>query len=195
MEKLRQIQKNLKCQKKRRNNFGNFDYRNAEDILEAVKPMLGEHSLELDSAVIEVGGCMDAAQITGSALSFAKKYALGNLFILDDGHDADAWDSRGGAAAPPPQAPPPADEIPPGAPPVAPSAPNRVDVPNAAQTAVLNDLRDYYKTQETAILKVSKQKMVDAILAKFGRWPNNAKDGTLVKGYVTAMDVLVEVAK
>lgn len=32
---------------------------------------------------------MDAAQITGSASSYARKYALNNLFLLDDSKDAD----------------------------------------------------------------------------------------------------------
>jgi hypothetical protein len=32
---------------------------------------------------------MDVAQITGSASSYAKKYALNNLFLLDDSKDAD----------------------------------------------------------------------------------------------------------
>ena len=33
---------------------------------------------------------MDAAQITGSASSYARKYALSGLFLLDDSKDADA---------------------------------------------------------------------------------------------------------
>lgn len=38
---------------------------------------------------------MDASQITGSASSYARKYALQGLFALDDGeHDPDAKDNR-----------------------------------------------------------------------------------------------------
>lgn len=38
---------------------------------------------------------MDASQITGSASSYARKYALQGLFALDDGeHDPDARDNR-----------------------------------------------------------------------------------------------------
>lgn len=33
---------------------------------------------------------MDGSQITGAAMSYAKKYALGNLFAIDDTKDADA---------------------------------------------------------------------------------------------------------
>lgn len=37
---------------------------------------------------------MDVAQITGSASSYARKYALNGLFCIDDGHDPDAMDNR-----------------------------------------------------------------------------------------------------
>ncbi len=38
---------------------------------------------------------MDVAQISGAASSYARKYALGGLLALDDGHDADAMDNTG----------------------------------------------------------------------------------------------------
>ncbi len=38
----------------------------------------------------EVKKGMDAAQITGSASSYARKYALNGLFAIDDTKDADA---------------------------------------------------------------------------------------------------------
>lgn len=37
---------------------------------------------------------MDASQITGSTISYARKYALGGLFAIDDGKDADTMDNR-----------------------------------------------------------------------------------------------------
>lgn len=37
----------------------------------------------------EIKKGMDGSQITGSAMSYAKKYALGNLFAIDDTKDAD----------------------------------------------------------------------------------------------------------
>lgn len=37
----------------------------------------------------DIKGKLDVAQITGSATSYAKKYALGNLFAIDDTKDAD----------------------------------------------------------------------------------------------------------
>ena len=37
---------------------------------------------------------MDAAQITGAASSYARKYALNGLFLIDDTKDADTQDNR-----------------------------------------------------------------------------------------------------
>ena len=41
---------------------------------------------------------MDAAQITGSASSYARKYALNGLFCIDDTKDSDATNSHGRSA-------------------------------------------------------------------------------------------------
>lgn len=46
-EKLIDIQTKLKVEKTKYNDFGKFDYRSAEDILQAVKPYLAEHKLLL----------------------------------------------------------------------------------------------------------------------------------------------------
>ena len=46
---LQLIQSELKAPKGQRNNFGNYTYRSAEDILEAVKPLLEKHSVSLIS--------------------------------------------------------------------------------------------------------------------------------------------------
>ena len=37
---------------------------------------------------------MDASQAYGSASSYAKKYALGNMFLIDNTKDADTKDNR-----------------------------------------------------------------------------------------------------
>lgn len=42
-EKLLEVQSKLKAPKSQRNNFGQYNYRSCEDILEAVKPILKEH--------------------------------------------------------------------------------------------------------------------------------------------------------
>lgn len=131
-EKLMKIQTELKAPKGQFNSFGNYKYRSAEDILEAVKPLLekyrcallladavnvvGEETTEstrtlrtyitatakfadVDSEnVITVSASarepltkkgMDESQITGTASSYARKYALNGLFCIDDTKDAD----------------------------------------------------------------------------------------------------------
>lgn len=57
---------------------------------------------------------MDCAQITGTASSYARKYALNGLFLIDDTKDPDSneytqqqQNSPATATAPAPQAPPP----------------------------------------------------------------------------------------
>lgn len=55
--KLISIQKELKVPKSQRNSFGNYNYRNCEDILEAVKPLLAKHECVLTiSDTIEAVG-------------------------------------------------------------------------------------------------------------------------------------------
>ena len=123
-KKLIKDQTELKAPKNQRNTFGNYNYRNAEDILEALKPILVKHDADVFLSYkiivkenlwtyveatatfvdIETGEytCttgyareaetkkgMDPSQITGSASSYAGKYALGGLFLIDDTKDAD----------------------------------------------------------------------------------------------------------
>jgi hypothetical protein len=47
IEKLSKVQAELKAPKSQRNNFGNYNYRSCEDILEAVKPLLAREGLVL----------------------------------------------------------------------------------------------------------------------------------------------------
>lgn len=56
-EKLRIIQQKLNAPKNQRNNFGNYNYRSCEDILQAVKPLLDETGtvLTLTDSMEEVG--------------------------------------------------------------------------------------------------------------------------------------------
>ena len=123
MEKLAKIQRELKAPKDQVNAFGKYKYRSCEDILEAVKPLLDGAVLTLSDEVVEVGGRiyvkatatfleddstyiatafarepedrkgMDASQITGAASSYARKYALNGLFLIDDTKDADGMDN------------------------------------------------------------------------------------------------------
>lgn len=122
-QKLSEIQNELKAPKSNRNTFGNYNYRSAEDILEAAKPICKKHNTTLvlsdelqnigdryyikataklidHEAIssIEVSAYareeetkkgMDGSQITGTASSYARKYALNGLFNIDDTKDAD----------------------------------------------------------------------------------------------------------
>lgn len=132
IKKLSEIQRKLKAPKSNKNTFGNYMYRSCEDILEAVKPILGEAALMLSDDVKQVGDRiyiaatatlhyqgesisstayaresetkkgMDDSQITGSASSYARKYALNGLFAIDDTKDADTQDNREQGARPHP---------------------------------------------------------------------------------------------
>lgn len=120
MESLALIQRTLNVPKNQLNKFGGYKYRSCEDILEAVKPLLGKATLTLTDDVFQLGdrfyikataqfkdggysvtvsACarepqsrkgMDEAQITGSTSSYARKYALNGLFCLSDTHDPDS---------------------------------------------------------------------------------------------------------
>ena len=52
------IQEELKAPKNQRNNFGNYNYRSAEDIIEAVKPIAHRYGyyLIISDEIVEVGG-------------------------------------------------------------------------------------------------------------------------------------------
>ena len=119
-KKLALIQQKLKAPKSQVNTFATYKYRSCEDILEAVKPLLADLVLTISDDIVEVGGRvyvkataslssgsgvisttafareslskkgMDDSQITGSASSYARKYALNGLFCIDDTKDADA---------------------------------------------------------------------------------------------------------
>jgi hypothetical protein len=133
-EKLATIQTKFKSKKSRFNSFGKYNFRSAEDILEATKPFLlelgvsvviNEHLEEIaglpvlaSKAVISDGKTemsataivgvdlnqkgMNVPQQFGSASSYAKKYALGNLFLIDDTADSDATNNhdKGNVAKP-----------------------------------------------------------------------------------------------
>ncbi len=56
-EKLREVQVRLHAGKDRKNSFGNYSYRNVEDVLESAKPLLDEVGLTLviTDDVVQVG--------------------------------------------------------------------------------------------------------------------------------------------
>jgi hypothetical protein len=124
--KLRRIQTELKAPKNQRNNFGKYNYRSCEDILEAVKPLLSKYecTLTVSDEIKQLGDIifvesiavisdgehdvitmaqagiepnrkgMDIAQSFGSSSSYARKYALNGLFLIDDNKDADSTNTH-----------------------------------------------------------------------------------------------------
>lgn len=65
-DKLKQIQKKLKAPKNQKNTFGGYKYRSAEDVLEAVKPLLYEQNCTL-TINDEVLAVMDSVYVKASA--------------------------------------------------------------------------------------------------------------------------------
>ena len=55
MKRLAKIQRELKVPKNQYNAFGEYKFRSAEDILEAVKPLLGDLTLLLSDEVVLIG--------------------------------------------------------------------------------------------------------------------------------------------
>ena len=118
-KKLWTIQQTLNAPKNQRNNFGGYNYRSAEDILEAVKPLLQNITLTVSDEIVLIGNRyyvkatatlsdgedaisvtayareeeskkgMDCSQLTGATSSYARKYALNGLFCIDDAKDPD----------------------------------------------------------------------------------------------------------
>lgn len=118
---LQAIQSELVAPKGQYNSFGKYNYRSAEDILEALKPILKKHNaaITLSDEIVYIEGRyyveasvtlyaegeaigakasareeetkkgMDGSQITGTASSYARKYALNGLFAIDDNKDPD----------------------------------------------------------------------------------------------------------
>ena len=122
IKNLVNIQSELKAPKSNFNSFGKYRYRSAEDILTAVKPILGKYGCQMTITddIVFIGNRfyikatvtitdedgnsesvsafaredeskkgMDGSQITGTASSYARKYALNGMFLIDDTKDAD----------------------------------------------------------------------------------------------------------
>ena len=135
-EKLSKIQLEFKANKSKFNSFGKYNFRSAEDILEALKPYNEKYgvSFTINESLVEsfdsnlppmlksvatifdnngineisataIVGVdlqqkgMQVPQQFGSASSYGKKYALGNLLLIDDTQDPDATNTHGKPAA------------------------------------------------------------------------------------------------
>lgn len=75
MKNLIKIQSELKAPKNQRNNFGNYQYRSAEDILEALKPLLKAHNcyLTLSDELVNIG---DRYYIKATATIYSEKTSV-----------------------------------------------------------------------------------------------------------------------
>ena len=122
------VQRKLKAPKNQFNSFGKYAYRNCEDILEGLKPLLKENDLLMTmsdelvflegrfyiKATVTVRDALselthsvcayarepenkkgsDQSQVTGSCSSYARKYALSALWLIDDNKDPDEPQSQ-----------------------------------------------------------------------------------------------------
>jgi len=123
IKRLAKVQVDLKAPKGQFNKFGKYNYRSCEDILEGLKLVLDGLVVTICDDVVMVGERiyikatasvtdgvdtisnsafaresltkkgMDDSQITGTASSYARKYALNGLFLIDDTKDADSMDN------------------------------------------------------------------------------------------------------
>lgn len=126
-EKLSVIQTSINVKKTQKNNFGKYNYRTIDDIIEALKPYLKTNkcsfhfeeqiifndqmpiikvnAILMDCESLEtivstgIAGIdlnqkgMSTPQQFGSAGTYARKYAAGNLFLFDDNTDPDSQDN------------------------------------------------------------------------------------------------------
>ena len=116
---LSRIQQELKAPKNLFNKFGNYNYRNAEGILNSLKPFMNGLALVINDEPVMIGDRyyikatatltdgedsvsavayaredemkkgMDGCQLTGACSSYARKYALNALLMIDDSKDSD----------------------------------------------------------------------------------------------------------
>ena len=123
-ERLSEIQKTLKCEKSRKNTFGNYTYRSLEDIQEAVKQKLNGLAIYLNDDItiisdrvyvkstasitdgidtISVSALarepltqkgMSDSQVTVATSSYARKTALNGLLLLDDTSEENDVDNQ-----------------------------------------------------------------------------------------------------
>lgn len=136
INELSRIQKALIAPKDKLNEFAKFQYRNAEGILKAYKKVAGESAILTTTEMVLVGSRyyvqakatiylgdqsisatalarevedkkgMDPAQVTGSATSYATKYALCGLLAIDGEDDPDAYNENAAAGVVKPKANP-----------------------------------------------------------------------------------------
>lgn len=193
MKLLNEIQQKLKAPKGQMNKFGGYKYRSCEDILEAVKPLLGTGVLKLEDEIVLIGDRyyikatatlkddnefesasayareslskkgMDESQITGTASSYARKYALNGLFCIDDTKDADT-DEHANEQNKPDETPKPDPDI--------------VD----KLVILLEENLDGKK--------VSKDKLINLMYVRFRRFPSTDEEAQKLANWMVEKDML-----
>ena len=201
-EALIAIQKKLKAPKDLYNKFGNYKYRSAESILEAVKPLLAENGVLLlitdeivmigtryyvkSTATVQKDGetrfgvgyareddskkGMDGSQVTGASSSYARKYALNGLFLIDDTKDADTDEYRKQQESAPKQQPKP-------------SQPQPAKQPQSQ--SIFNDETELVAEQE--MLACNSYEELMAVWSKYNKLNPQycRKDGILARAFIT----------
>lgn len=209
-EKLCYIQANLKAPKTQYNAFGKYSYRNCEDILEALKPLLEKTgcTLIISDDIVEIGDryyvkatvkledegsivcsvCafareplsrkgMDEAQITGATSSYARKYALNGLFLIDDAQDPDSTNKHGNETNNK------SEEVPPES--TGSKTGIRTDeIKLVDETNVLNFLIEEIAPNLDGGMIVDVKKLKNAIIEKYGKLPTQLKHGDIVLKYL-----------
>ena len=214
MSTLSKIQFKLNAPKGQYNSFGKYKYRSAEDILEAVKPLLHEFdsTVNLSDDVVMVGEylfvkatatfeCgeeikssigwamhplqkkgMDESQITGTASSYARKYALNGLFAIDDAKDADTDEHNNELKARNNQTPP--------APPQAPKTTKAPTPPVDKTATMLQHFANFGVTKEMIedFFKSNINELNDSEIAQLRNATKYLKTGD---NFTTAMDKVI----
>jgi hypothetical protein len=122
-QKLVRFQTELVANKNLVNKFGNWNYRSAEAIAMALKPLCEKYQVAVTFSAKDIGNDLikgtatfrdgitkikvkaivkvdytsksqNNCQAYGSAISYCKKYAYENLFLLDNNKDADDFNTR-----------------------------------------------------------------------------------------------------
>ena len=191
MKLLNEIQQKLKAPKGQFNSFGKYKYRSCEDILEAIKPLLGDGVLTLTDEMVLIGDRyyvkafaqltngeekitvsayareslvkkgMDESQITGTASSYARKYALNGLFCIDDTKDADTMDNAKEGTTKPQ---------------------TKIKKPTATEQEVLDAICDEIKCPDG--MEVDRNKVSAICYAAKSKYPTDIKTAGAVAGYL-----------
>lgn len=207
-----------------------YSYRSAEGIFAAVKPLLGKATLVLTDEVKEVGTRiyigstatlkegtefesatawareqetkkgLEAAQVTGGCSSYARKYAMQGLFLLDDGNDPDSIpaenapseDSKWTPTTGPdqqaePQQPEPEQQSAPATPPA-----GKTLAPTPEQRPWVKSLWEFYLTQAKGRPMNTKEmhKMMALCMMHMQRYPGSMSDVDLCKRYIKVEELI-----